>query len=49
MADKAKELDAKLMSYLKAVNAQMPQPNPNYDPTKPTEAQRGGGKRKANP
>lgn len=45
--DKAKELDARLMAYLKAVNAQLPKPNPNYDPTKPTEAKRGGGKRKA--
>ena len=28
-----------------AVNAQMPKPNPGYDPTKPTETKR-GGKRK---
>ncbi len=47
MSDKAKELDARLLAYLKAVNAQMPKPNPSYDPTKPTEAKRGGGKRKA--
>ncbi|MFO1488148.1 MAG: sulfatase-like hydrolase/transferase [Verrucomicrobiota bacterium] len=47
MANKAKELDARLMAYLKAMNAQMPKPNPSYDPTKPTEAKRGGGKRKA--
>ena len=47
MPEKVKELDARLMAYLKAVNAQLPKPNPNYDPTKPTETKRGGGKRKA--
>jgi len=46
MPDKAKELDQRLTDYLAAVNAQMPKPNPNYDPTKPTETKR-GGKRKA--
>jgi arylsulfatase A-like enzyme len=28
----AAELDARLTAYLKAVSAQLPQPNPNYDP-----------------
>lgn len=49
MPDRAKELDTRLMAYLKAVNAQMPKPNPNYDASKPTETKRGGGKRKAQP
>jgi arylsulfatase A-like enzyme len=48
MPDKAKELNQRLTDYLAAVNAQMPKPNPNYDPTKPTEVRR-GGKRKAQP
>jgi arylsulfatase A len=46
MQDKARELDVRLMAYLKARNAQMPKPNPDYDASKPTEASR-GGKRKA--
>jgi arylsulfatase A len=49
MSDKAKEIDTRLMAYLKTVNAQLPKPNPNYDPTKPAETKRGGGKRKAQP
>ncbi|MGA2497809.1 MAG: sulfatase-like hydrolase/transferase [Tepidisphaeraceae bacterium] len=40
--DKARELNQRLTDYLLAVNAQMPKPNPNYDPTKPTELKRGG-------
>ncbi len=48
MPEKVKELEARLMAYLKAMNAQLPKPNPNYDPTKPTETNRpGGGRRKA--
>jgi arylsulfatase A-like enzyme len=47
MPDKAKELDARLMAYLKSVNAQLPQPNPNYDASNPTETKRSGGNRKA--
>jgi len=50
MPDEVKELDAQLMAYLKAMNAQLPKPNPNYNPSKPAETKRGGGgKRKANP
>lgn len=49
MPNKAKELDARLMAYLKTMNAQIPKPNPRFDPTKPTETKRGGGKRKAQP
>ena len=45
MPAKAKELDQRLTDYLVAMNAQMPKPNPNYDPTKPTGVPR-GGKRK---
>jgi len=50
MADNAKELDARLTAYLAAVNAQMPKPNPNYDPSKPSETtrDRGGKGRKNN-
>ena len=49
MPEKVKELDARLMTYLKTINAQLPKPNPNYDPNKPSESKRSGGKRKANP
>jgi arylsulfatase A len=45
MPEKATELNQRLTDYLLAVNAQMPKPNPSYDPTKPTETRR-GGKRK---
>lgn len=47
--DKAKELDARLLAYLKSVGAQLPKPNPNYDPTKPAETTRQDGKRKVKP
>ena len=45
MPDKAKELNRRLTEYLVAVNAQMPGPNANYDPTKPTEIKRGGNRK----
>jgi arylsulfatase A len=48
MPQKTRELDRRLKDYLMAVNAQMPKPNPTYDPTKPTEKMR-GAKRKAGP
>lgn len=35
--DKAKELQANLAAWRKAVNAQMPSPNPNHDPQKDTK------------
>ena len=49
--EKAAELDARLTDYLKAVNAQLAKPNPNYDPAMAGEATddargRKGGKRK---
>ncbi len=47
MPEKAKEINPRLTNYLLAINAQMPKPNPNYDPTEPTEMRR-GGKRKGN-
>ena len=42
----AKTLQTKLEAYLTAVDAQLPQPNPDYDPTKPVETRprKGGGK-----
>ncbi len=49
MPEKAKELDAQLTAYLTAVNAQLPKLNPNYDPNKPAESKRQGGKRKEKP
>ncbi len=38
LPEKAAELDARLAAYLKAVSAQMAQPNPNYDPSKADDA-----------
>jgi arylsulfatase A-like enzyme len=49
MPDKARDLDARLMAYLKAMNADLPKRNPNYDPAKPPETKRPGGMRKAQP
>ncbi len=37
MPDKVRELDARLSDYLASVRAQMPSPNPGYDPGKPSE------------
>lgn len=45
MPEKAAELDRCLSAYLAAVNAQMPEANPSYDPSKATGTQH-GGKRK---
>lgn len=49
--DLAKEMNRKLGDYLASVNAQMPRPNPDYDPTKPTKAPetKRGGKRREMP
>jgi arylsulfatase A len=46
MPDKVKTMNQRLTDYLLAVTAQMPRPNPSYDPAKPT-ATKGGGKRRA--
>lgn len=43
--DKARDLNQRLTNYLLQVRAQMPQPIPNYDPSKTTDS-RTGGKRK---
>ena len=48
MPEKAKALNQRLTDYLLAMNAQMPKPNPSYNPSRPTE-QRRGGKHKAKP
>ena len=48
LPEKVKALNQRLTDYLLAVNAQMPKPNPNYDPARPTELKR-GGPRKAQP
>ncbi|MEI8386251.1 MAG: sulfatase-like hydrolase/transferase [Verrucomicrobiota bacterium] len=47
MPEKTKDLNVRLTGYLDAVRAQLPVPNPNYDPSKPADAPRGGEKRKA--
>ena len=47
MPDKTSDLDRRLSVYLDSVHAQMPAPNPSYDPSKPMDAPRSGGKRKA--
>ena len=51
MPDKARELDKQLMANLETLGAQMPVPNPNYDPkraptTKQDRRQKGGGQGK---
>lgn len=38
-----KQLEKKLSQYLVSVNAQMPKPNPNYDPNQPTLGSAGKG------
>ncbi|MCX6895184.1 MAG: sulfatase-like hydrolase/transferase [Verrucomicrobia bacterium] len=45
LPDQVAELNRRLTAYLAAVNAQMPKPNPNFDPTKPPPTKQ-GGKRK---
>jgi arylsulfatase A-like enzyme len=49
MPDKVKELNQRLTDYLAAVNAQMPTPNPDYDPSKPADAPREGKRKKDRP
>ena len=46
MPDKTSDLDRRLSLYLDSVHAQMPSPNPSYDPSKPMDAPHSGGKRK---
>jgi arylsulfatase A-like enzyme len=41
LPDKTKELDQRLTQYLTAVNAQLPAPNPKFDPSQPPPATRG--------
>ena len=49
MPAKVKDMNIRLTDYLRAVNAQLPTPNPAYDASKPTESKRGGGKRQTQP
>ncbi len=42
MPAKTTELNQRLTDYLAAVDAQMPKPNPTYNPGKPTQERRGG-------
>jgi len=44
MPDKARQLDERLKNYLSAVKAQMPRPNPNYDPNNPPPPRKKGGR-----
>jgi hypothetical protein len=45
--DVAANLEQRLETYLREVGAQMPRPNPDYDPTAPAPAEeRGGGRKK---
>lgn len=51
MPEKVVELAGRLDRYLHEINAQMPTPNPNYDPDKPSQVQGGnkqqrGGRRR---
>ncbi len=46
MPEKLAELDRRLTAHLETIGAQMPAPNPNYDPSKPsTQERRGKGKK----
>ena len=45
MPDKAAEFEKRLNDYLKAVNAQMPTTNPNFDPSKAPTDTRNNGRR----
>jgi len=50
LPDKARELDRRLTQYLTAVDAQLPAPNPKFDPGQPTPATRdymGKGRKKS--
>ncbi len=48
MPDKAAEMEQRLNEYLKAVNAQMPTSNPNYDPSKAPANNNGRRNRRRN-
>ncbi|MBS1797047.1 MAG: sulfatase [Acidobacteria bacterium] len=43
LPDKAAEMERRMNAYLKEIGAQMPQPNPDYDPSKPEPDRRGKG------
>lgn len=45
----AKQLRERLMKYLADVDAQMPTVNPDFDPTKPVEPRKRGGKNSSKP
>ncbi|MEM6756490.1 MAG: hypothetical protein AAF586_04925, partial [Planctomycetota bacterium] len=41
---RAAELKRRLIAYLKAVDANLPEANASYDPSRPSESTRGGGR-----
>jgi len=47
MPEKAAELRRKLDDWRKSVGAQMPTPNPDYDPTAPSKGKPGNKKKTA--
>ena len=50
LPDEVKQLRAKLDSFLRAINAQFPESNPQYDPSRPAASiEPGGKKRKPKP
>ena len=45
MPEQTRDLDERLIAYLKTVNAQMAVANPQYDPSRKSEARKGGSRR----
>jgi arylsulfatase A len=45
MPEQTRELDVRLIAYLKTVNAQMAVANPQYDPSRKSEARKGGSRK----
>lgn len=47
MPERADDLEKRLQMYLKAINARMPEVNPSYDPSKPSDDGRGDREQRA--